>query len=253
MKLTPQTLVSFLAAVFIVGAIVLSQEGELEDGPSPTDSVADSVADSLAYSLATLAVQPTARATRVVSARPTVSAVPTATASPTVTPKPTVTSTATGTPTPTPTRTPTPWPTDTVHPPATVGKALVVDQELQVLRVYENGVEVRTLPASTGRAPYYTPAYAGRVRYYIGTFYSFDTWADDAWYIFMAEGEVMIHSLPYTKAGEEKIYEGQEHLGVRPSSHGCIRLRPDAAAWLTAWNPAGAPILITPPVVGKEW
>lgn len=247
MKLTPQTLVSFLAAVFIVGAIVLSQEGELEDGPSPTDSVAYSLADSVA----TLAVQPTACATRAVAARPTVPVAFTATASLTATPKPTPT--ATGTPTPTPTRTPTPWPTGTVHPPATVGKALVVDQELQVLRVYENGVEIRTLPASTGRAPYYTPAYAGRVRYYVGTFYSFGTWADDAWYIFMGEGEIMIHSLPYVKSGEEKVYEGQEHLGVRPSSHGCIRIHPDDARWLTAWNPAGAPILITPPIVDKEW
>jgi lipoprotein-anchoring transpeptidase ErfK/SrfK len=69
----------------------------------------------------------------------------------------------------------------------------------------------------------------------------------------MGAGEIMIHSLPYTKEGEEKVYEGQEHLGVRPSSHGCIRLHPEDATWLTAWSPTGAPIVITPPLVGKEW
>jgi lipoprotein-anchoring transpeptidase ErfK/SrfK len=142
-----------------------------------------------------------------------------------------------------------------VYPPSAVGKALVVDQEWQVLRVYEDGREVRTLPASTGQAPYYTPAFTGRVRYYVGTFYSysFGVWADDAWYVFMGAGEIMIHGLPYTKSGDEKIYEGAEHLGVRPSSHGCIRLHPDDAAWLTAWNPGGVPIVITPPVLDKEW
>lgn len=122
-----------------------------------------------------------------------------------------------------------------------------------MLRVYEDGVEIRTLPASTGQVPYYTPAFTGRVRYYVGTFYSFGLWADDAWYVFMASGEIFIHSLPYTKSGDEKIYEGAEHLGVRPSSHGCVRLHPDDAAWLTAWGPGGAPIVITPPLLDKEW
>jgi lipoprotein-anchoring transpeptidase ErfK/SrfK len=134
-----------------------------------------------------------------------------------------------------------------------VGKALVVDQERQVLRVYEDGREIHTLPASTGQAPYYTPAFTGRVRYYVGTFYSFGLWADDAWYVFMGAGEIMIHSLPYTESTDAKIYEGEEHLGVRPSSHGCIRLHPDDARWLTAWGPGGVPIVITPPLVGKEW
>jgi hypothetical protein len=241
-KLTPQTWVFPLGVVLLVVVIALSQGSDLDD-PTPTDTVV------------ALDVRLVARSTKAVAAQPTVSATPTATATarPAATAVDTALPTATSMPTPTSTSTPTPWPTGTVHPPDMVGKALVVDQEWQVLRIYEDGVEIRTLPASTGQAPYYTPAYVGRVRYYVGTFYSFGMWVDDAWYIFMGEGEIMIHSLPYVKSGEEKIYEGQEYLGVRPSSHGCIRIHPDDAAWLTAWNPAGAPIVITPPIVGKEW
>ena len=233
-KLTSRTVFSFIV-VLLIAAIAFSQGSNLTDDPTPTSTVV------------VLDRQPVAHATRAVAVRPTDTATPTATS----TAKPTAT--ATSTPTPTFTPTSTPWPTGTVHPPSAVGKALVVDQEWQVLRVYEDGREVRTLPASTGQAPYYTPAFTGRVRYYVGSFYSFGVWADDAWYVFMAAGEIYIHSLPYTKSGDEKIYEGAEHLGVRPSSHGCIRLHPDDAAWLTAWNPGGVPIVVTPPLLDKEW
>jgi lipoprotein-anchoring transpeptidase ErfK/SrfK len=141
-----------------------------------------------------------------------------------------------------------------VDPPVLVRKALVVDQDVQVLRVYEDGVEIRTLPASTGKPPFYTPAFSGQVRYYVGSFYSFGTWADQAWYLFMGSAEIMIHGAPYTLTeNDEKVYQGLEHLGVRPSSHGCIRLHPNDAEWLTAWNPHGVPIVITPPDLGKEW
>lgn len=141
-----------------------------------------------------------------------------------------------------------------VGPPASVGKALVVDQDAQVLRVYEDGVEVQMLPASTGEPPFYTPAFSGRVRYYVGSFYSFGTWADHAWYLFMGSAEIMIHGAPYTLSENgEKAYQGLEHLGVRPASHGCIRLHPDDAEWLTAWNPHGVPIVITPLDLSKDW
>jgi lipoprotein-anchoring transpeptidase ErfK/SrfK len=241
-KLTSRTVFSFIV-VLLIAAIAFSQGSNLTDDPTPTSTVV------------VLDMQPVAHSTKAVAVRPTGTATLTATstAKPTLTATSTPTPTFTPTPTPTSTPTSTPWPTGTVHPPAAVGKALVVDQEWQVLRVYEDGREVRTLPASTGQAPYYTPAFTGRVRYYVGTFYSFGVWADDAWYVFMAAGEIYIHSLPYTKSGDEKIYEGAEHLGVRPSSHGCIRLHPDDAAWLTAWNPGGVPIVVTPPLLDKEW
>ena len=148
---------------------------------------------------------------------------------------------ATVTPSPVPTAVP-----SDLRPPTHDGKALVVDQDKQVLRVYEDGVEVRSLPASTGKPPMFTPAHTGYVRYYVGTFYSFGLWADEAWYVFTASGEILIHSLPYTEVERAKAYQGAEHLGVRPSSHGCIRLDPEDARWLTTWGPGGVPIVVTP-------
>lgn len=61
-----------------------------------------------------------------------------------------------------------------------------------------------------------------------------------------AGGNIYIHGAPYTLSDGAKAYAGLESLGVRPSSHGCIRLHPADAEWLTAWDPRGVPILITP-------
>lgn len=144
-------------------------------------------------------------------------------------------------------------PTTTELPLVLSGKALVVDQDAQVLRVYEDGVEIRTLPASTGVPPLYTPAFSGYVGRYASTIYGYGELADNAWYVFTAGGNIYIHSAPYTLSEDEKVYEGLEFLGVRPSSHGCIRLHPADAEWLTTWNPQGVPILITPLDLSKEW
>jgi len=159
------------------------------------------------------------------------------------------------TPPPTPTLRqvqPTPLP-DTAWPPALSGKALVVDQDTQVLHVYEDGVKIRALPASTGDPPLYTPAFLGHVGRYASTIYGYGERADDAWYVFTAGGNIYIHGTPYTLSDGAKAYAGLESLGVRPSSHGCIRLHPADAEWLTAWNPRGAPILITPLDLSRKW
>jgi lipoprotein-anchoring transpeptidase ErfK/SrfK len=140
-----------------------------------------------------------------------------------------------------------------VQPPALVGKALVVDQDAQVLRIYEEGIEIRTLPASTGVPPLYTPAFSGYVGHYVSTIYGYGGWADSAWYVFTAGGNIYVHSAPYGLSGDVKVYEGLEFLGKRPSSHGCIRLHPADAEWFTTWNPQGVPILITPLDLSKEW
>lgn len=133
-------------------------------------------------------------------------------------------------------------------PPVSSGKAIVVDQTAQMLYAYEDGVLIRAMPVSTGVQMYYTPAFSGYVGYYVGTLYSEGLWADNAWYITKARGNIYIHSVPYTFSETgEKIFQGLEFLGVSPSSHGCIRLHPDDAQWLTDWNPEGAFILITPP------
>jgi len=160
------------------------------------------------------------------------------------------------TPVPTPTlpkATPIPVVLYTPQPPALVGKAIVVDQDAQVLHVYENGVQVRTLPASTGVPPLFTPAFLGHVGHYVSTFYGYGGLADNAWYVFTAKGNIYVHGAPYTVSEGTRMYEGLEFLGVRPSSHGCIRLHPADAEWLTAWNPQGVPILITPLDLSREW
>ncbi|MEA3340174.1 MAG: L,D-transpeptidase [Chloroflexota bacterium] len=148
---------------------------------------------------------------------------------------------------------PTPLP-DTTWPPSPVGKALVVDQDAQVLRVYEDGVEVRALPASTGAPPLYTPAFLGHIGRYASTIYGYGALADNAWYVLTARGNIYIHGAPYTLSEGVKVYKEEiKSLGVRPSSHGCIRLHPADAEWLTAWNPRGAPILITPLDLNRKW
>lgn len=158
---------------------------------------------------------------------------------------------------PLPTPTPTPRPTrqpvtvDPSTPPTTKGKALVVDQTAQVVRVYEDGVEVRTLPASTGLRKSYTPPFVGNVGRYVKTMYGFGSLADHAWYLTQATGNIYIHGAPYKEVEGQKVYEGLEFLGVKPSSHGCVRIHPDDAEWLYQWGPAGVPIRVSPPDFAK--
>ena len=152
------------------------------------------------------------------------------------------------------TQPPTPMPSsNVVQPPALVGKALVVDQDTQMLHIYEDGVEIRTLLASTGVPPLYTPAFLGHIGRYARTIYGYGERADNAWYVFTAGGNIYVHGAPYTLSDGAKMYTGLESLGVRPSSHGCIRLHPADAEWLTAWDPRGVPILITPLDLSRKW
>ncbi len=195
--------------------------------------------------------------------------------------KPTLAPTLTATPAQTPavvfspTPSPSPWPTPTRPatvvtssplPPAalpTTGPAalllaslaaekrsLVVDQEKQVMHVYENGVEVRAIPVSTG-APTtttLTPPWRGLVGadWGRGYFYATQLYADYMWYLFPGpEGSILIHSVPYHLGGETRVYDRPEAVGSKPSSRGCVRISPAEAEWLKAWNPVGVPIVIT--------
>ncbi|MEA3406812.1 MAG: L,D-transpeptidase, partial [Chloroflexota bacterium] len=76
---------------------------------------------------------------------------------------------------------------------------------------------------------------------------AFDVYADEAWYLYKSAGSILVHSLPYTWGNGYKVYQGWEHLGVRPSSHGCIRIAPKDAGWLTAWDPEGVLMTVTEP------
>ncbi len=146
--------------------------------------------------------------------------------------------------TPPATAAPAPSPTATRRP--VLSRAIFVDQDAQVVHIFENDVEIKTFPCSTGMPGRRTPAWTGRVGHYVGTFRSFGTYADNAWYLFDATSDILIHSAPYTWRDGQKVYQGLDDLGRKPASHGCIRLRPEDARWLTEWRPEGVPIAISP-------
>ena len=126
---------------------------------------------------------------------------------------------------------------------------ILINQDTQTMFVYENGVTIRTIPISSGmpdQEETITPAWEGDVGRYVGTFFSFGTWADNAWYLFYHYGSMLIHSAPYLKENGTKVYQDLDALGVRPASHGCIRMPPEEAQWFTGWNPQGAHVIILP-------
>ncbi len=182
------------------------------------------------------------------------------TARPAYTPfEPTATSdtAATSTPLPTGTVDPSDLTVTAIPPPAPSpppldlppeGRFIVVHQGAQLVHVYEDGVEVRTMPCSTGLPDPQknTPAWEGVVGEYWGTFFAYDVYADEAWYLFKSLGSILIHSSPYTLENDVKVYQDIEALGVRPASHGCVRMSPEDARWFTEWGPEGVPIVITP-------
>lgn len=155
-------------------------------------------------------------------------------ASPTATPNPTI-STATA----------------ATSAPSTVRRFLRVNQNKQIMRVYEDGIEIRSIPVSTGKPlpNAFTPAWRGVVGqdWGSGAFRGTNLQADYMWYLFAgAEGSILIHSVPYVLNDDQKIYNQLDAVGVEPVSRGCIRISPEDAAWLKEWNPVSVPIEITP-------
>lgn len=215
-------------ALVVVHGAALASDSQPRASPTVELVLADSVAAT-----ATATPRPTFTATATPTATATMTATPTST--PTVTPTSTPTRTATPTPTPLPTK-------------ARGGKAVIIDQAIQMMYVYEDGALVRTIPVSTGRPEkdMMTPGWEGRIGYYVGTFSSFGTTQDEAWYLFQSDGGILIHGAPYLLEEGVKVYQELEALGKYPSSHGCIRLPPEDAVWFTKWGPEGAYILITP-------
>lgn len=180
----------------------------------------------------------TARATRTATPTPTATTRPTSTATPT----PTVTLS----PTPSSTPTPTLFSFDT-RPD--LARYIYVDQGTQHLYVFEEGALVRDIPCSTGLPDpdSYTPAWTGEVGDYWGTFFAYEVYADEAWYLYKSDGSILVHSLPYTLTNDAKVYQDRDALGVRPASHGCIRISPEDAAWFTSWGPGGVLMTISDP------
>jgi lipoprotein-anchoring transpeptidase ErfK/SrfK len=126
---------------------------------------------------------------------------------------------------------------------------VLIDQDRQTMYVYEQGTLVRTIPVSTGKPDQeetMTPGWEGEVGRYVGTFFSFGTWQDEGWYLFYHFGGMLIHGNPYIRVDDQKVYQELDALGVRPASHGCIRLPPEEAVWFTSWQPEGAHMIIYP-------
>ena len=128
---------------------------------------------------------------------------------------------------------------------------IVIDLKTQKMVVWDPAageMPLRELPVSTGDESrgYRTPPWYGLVGQYAGTFQSFGVYADEGWYLFEDGGKILIHGAPYTLIDGRKVYEDMDALGAYPASHGCIRLAPEDAAWFTAWNPRGVPLVILP-------
>jgi len=150
------------------------------------------------------------------------------------------------TPVPTPTAAATPYPFD-ARPD--LPRYVYVDQMAQMMYVFEDGAILREIPCSTGlpQSSTFTEAWTGQVGVYWGTFFAFDVYADEAWYLYKSLGSILVHSLPYTLVDGEKVYQDRDALGVRPASHGCIRISPEDAEWFTAWNPEGVDMTVSDP------
>ena len=127
-------------------------------------------------------------------------------------------------------------------------KFILISQNQQMIYLFYDGQVIRHIPCSTGipKPGTQTPSWTGRVGKYVGTFESLGLWADHGWFLFWDDGGILIHSAAYKKAGNQKVYEDLDALGKRPSSHGCIRIPPEEAAWFTAWDPEGVLTMIAP-------
>jgi lipoprotein-anchoring transpeptidase ErfK/SrfK len=115
--------------------------------------------------------------------------------------------------------------------------------------VYENGIEVRSIPVSTGRPIQnsLTPSWNGVVGDYWGRGrFTNGLEADYIWYLFPGQwGSILIHSVPYTQTEALKVYDRLDALGIEPVSSGCVRISPEDARWLKEWNPVDVAITVS--------
>ncbi len=136
-----------------------------------------------------------------------------------------------------------------VEPPPQ-GKFILIDQDRQTMFIFEDGTEVDRYLISSGvpgSRLTNTPQWTGHISHYVGTFFAYGGYADNAWYLFKDYvGDILIHGAPYTYVGGKKVYQDLDKLGKTPASHGCIRMSPEAIEQLGLWGPQGALVHITP-------
>ena len=166
---------------------------------------------------------------------------------PTLPPPPTATPASVRDARPTQTPTPISYSSPAAARVPKTGRAILIDQDQQQMYIFEDGIEIRAIPCSTGDPSNHgTRGWEGVVGEYVGTFESFGTYSDYAWYLFKDQGSILIHGAPYELDEHGgRYYQDLDALGQRPTSHGCIRIHPDEARWFTFWGPQGVPVIIT--------
>ncbi len=121
--------------------------------------------------------------------------------------------------------------------PASDGnRRIVVSLADQTLVAYENGSPVATFPISSGKA--WTPTPVGRFQIYnryrsqrmIGPGYDLP----DVPYVQYFVGNYALHGAYW------------HNLFGSPTSHGCVNLRPEDAAWLWDWAGMGTEVVVQP-------
>ncbi|WP_082069400.1 L,D-transpeptidase [Bifidobacterium mellis] len=132
------------------------------------------------------------------------------------------------------------YPDPAAHP----GLSLEVSLQDQRVYVRDGSQLLYTMYASTGMDDS-TPRGSFRIQSERGDhFYNPREGMGARYYTsFLNHGVFLFHSVPTDSSGDY-IKEEADMLGVRPSSHGCIRLTVPDARWIMQSVPTGTPVLV---------
>ena len=132
------------------------------------------------------------------------------------------------------------YPDPAVHP----GLSLEVSLQDQRVYVRDGSQLLYTMYASTGMDDS-TPRGSFRIQSERGDhFYNPSEGMGARYYTsFLNHGVFLFHSVPTDSSGSY-IKEEADMLGIRPGSHGCIRLTVPDARWIMQSVPTGTPVLV---------
>ena len=132
------------------------------------------------------------------------------------------------------------YPDPAVHP----GLSLEVSLQDQRVYVRDGSQLLYTMYASTGMDDS-TPRGSFRIQAERGDhFYNPSEGMGARYYTsFLNHGVFLFHSVPTDSSGSY-IKEEADMLGIRPGSHGCIRLTVPDARWIMQSVPTGTPVLV---------
>lgn len=128
-------------------------------------------------------------------------------------------------------------------PTGSAGYSVEVRLAEQRVLVFQDGVTVREMTASTGTADKPTPTGHFRLQNRGEWFFSQKYQQGGRWWVsFKDWGVYLFHSVPMD-ADQNIIKEEEARLG-QPASHGCIRLTVEDARWFYDTLPEGTPVYI---------